>query len=115
MPAVASEPTPLRLVPAASLTSMPLEERWGESNLPVFRPLAELCGPEQAPIAMLSHSLASGMSMWDPQLTALQSRFRILRYDTRGHGGSDVPDGPYRLDDLVADAVAPRLSVMHAQ
>jgi hypothetical protein len=45
--AVASEPTPLRLVPVASLTSMPLEERWGESNLPVFRPLTELCGPEQ--------------------------------------------------------------------
>jgi hypothetical protein len=45
--AVASEPTPLQLVPAASLTSMPLEERWGESNLPVFRPLAELCGPDQ--------------------------------------------------------------------
>jgi 3-oxoadipate enol-lactonase len=66
----------------------------------------ELCGPEQAPVAMLSHSLASGMSMWDPQLTALQSRFRILRYDTRGHGGSDVPAAPYRLDDLVADAVA---------
>ena len=44
----------------------------------------ELCGPEQAPVAMLSHSLASGMSMWDPQLTALQSRFRSLLYDTRG-------------------------------
>jgi 3-oxoadipate enol-lactonase len=66
----------------------------------------ELCGPEQAPVVMLSHSLASGMSMWDLQLTALKSRFRILRYDTRGHGGSDVPAGPYRLDDLVADAVA---------
>jgi 3-oxoadipate enol-lactonase len=65
-----------------------------------------LCGPEQAPVAMLSHSLASDMSMWDPQLSALQSRFRILRYDTRGHGGSDVPAGPYRLDELVADAVA---------
>jgi 3-oxoadipate enol-lactonase len=66
----------------------------------------ELCGPEQAPVVMLSHSLASGMSMWDLQLAALKSRFRILRYDTRGHGGSDVPAGPYRLDDLVADAVA---------
>jgi 3-oxoadipate enol-lactonase len=66
----------------------------------------ELCGPEQAPVAMLSHSLASGMSMWDPQLTALQSRFRILRYDTRGHGGSEAPEAPYRLEDLVADAVA---------
>jgi 3-oxoadipate enol-lactonase len=66
----------------------------------------ELCGPEQAPVVMLSHSLASGMSMWDPQLVALRSRFRILRYDTRGHGGSDVPAAPYRLDDLVTDAVA---------
>ena len=66
----------------------------------------QLCGPEHAPVAMLSHSLASGLSMWDSQLDALKSRFRILRYDSRGHGGSDVPAGPYRLDDLVADAVA---------
>jgi 3-oxoadipate enol-lactonase len=66
----------------------------------------ELCGEAGRPVVMLSHSLASGMSMWDPQLPALQHRYRILRYDTRGHGGSEVPQPPYRLEDLVADAVA---------
>ncbi|MFO7708790.1 MAG: 3-oxoadipate enol-lactonase [Desulfobacterales bacterium] len=66
----------------------------------------ELCGASTRPVVMLSHSLASGISMWDPQLTALQPAFRILRYDTRGHGGSEVPPPPYRLDELVEDAVA---------
>jgi 3-oxoadipate enol-lactonase len=66
----------------------------------------ELCGDLAGPVVMLSHSLASGSSMWDWQLAALQSRFRVLRYDTRGHGGSEVPPAPYRLDELVEDAVA---------
>jgi 3-oxoadipate enol-lactonase len=55
---------------------------------------------------MLSHSLGSNLHMWDPQLAALESRFRVLRYDTRGHGGSDVPEGAYRLEELVADAAS---------
>jgi 3-oxoadipate enol-lactonase len=54
---------------------------------------------------MLSHSLGSDLRMWDPQLAVLESRFRVLRYDTRGHGGSDVPEGAYTLEQLVADAV----------
>lgn len=66
----------------------------------------ELSGARQAPVVMLSHSLGSNLHMWDPQMTALEARFRVLRYDTRGHGGSDVPDGAYTLDQLVADAVA---------
>jgi 3-oxoadipate enol-lactonase len=66
----------------------------------------ELSGPPQAPVVMLSHSLGSNLHMWDPQLAALEGRFRVLRYDTRGHGGSDVPEGAYRLEELVADAVS---------
>jgi 3-oxoadipate enol-lactonase len=66
----------------------------------------ELSGPRQAPVVMLSHSLGSNLHMWDPQMTALESRFRVLRYDTRGHGASDAPEGAYTLDQLVADAVA---------
>ncbi len=66
----------------------------------------ELCGASTQPVVMLSHSLASGMSMWDYQLAALQSDFRVLRYDTRGHGGSEAPPPPYRLDELVEDAAA---------
>lgn len=65
----------------------------------------ELCGAAGKNVVMLSHSLAAGMSMWDAQLAALQHRFRVLRYDTRGHGGSEVPPSPYRLEELVADAV----------
>jgi len=66
----------------------------------------ELSGPRQAAVVMLSHSLGSNLHMWDPQMTALEARLRVLRYDTRGHGASDVPDAAYTLDQLVADAVA---------
>ena len=66
----------------------------------------ELCGAADKSVVMLSHSLAAGMSMWDAQLAALQHGFRVLRYDTRGHGGSKVPPPPYRLEELVADAAA---------
>jgi 3-oxoadipate enol-lactonase len=64
---------------------------------------AELEGPEHAPVATLSHSLAASLEMWRPQMPTLTRRFRVLRYDTRGHGGTDVPAGPYRLEDLAED------------
>jgi len=64
----------------------------------------ELSGPKNAPVVMLSHSLGSNLHMWDPQMAALEGRFRVLRYDTRGHGGSDVPEGAYTLEQLVTDA-----------
>jgi 3-oxoadipate enol-lactonase len=65
----------------------------------------ELSGKEQAPVVVLSHSLACSMLMWTPQLELLESAFRVLRYDTRGHGGSDAPSGPYSLAQLVDDAI----------
>ena len=55
---------------------------------------------------MLSHSLASSMVMWNPQLESLESHFKVLRYDMRGHGASDAPDGAYTLELLAEDAVA---------
>lgn len=61
-------------------------------------------GNPSGPTLMFSHSLGAALGMWDPQLE-LGDRFRLLRYDTRGHGRSDAPEGPYRLEDLVADAV----------
>ena len=66
----------------------------------------ELVGDPQSPVVMLSHALGASAGMWDAQLPALTQRYRVLRYDTRGHGQSDVPPPPYTLDELVDDAVA---------
>jgi 3-oxoadipate enol-lactonase len=66
----------------------------------------ELTGREKAPAVMLSHSLASSMVMWNPQLAALEPHFQVLRYDMRGHGRSEAPEGAYTLEMLVEDAAA---------
>ena len=62
-------------------------------------------GPDGAPWLTFSNSLAADMTMWDPQIGALADRFRVLRYDTRGHGDSSGPAGDYSFDDLVGDVV----------
>jgi 3-oxoadipate enol-lactonase len=62
-------------------------------------------GPDAAPVLMLSNSLGTTRAMWDQQAKSLSAHFRILRYDTRGHGQSDVPAGAYGLDRLGRDAV----------
>jgi 3-oxoadipate enol-lactonase len=63
-------------------------------------------GPADAPVVVLSNSLGATRAMWDPQVPALAERYRVITYDTRGHGESPVPAGPYSLDDLVDDLVA---------
>lgn len=65
----------------------------------------ELAGPPDAPVLVLSNSLGTTLAMWDPQMPALTERFRVLRYDQRGHGRSPVPPGPYSLDDLGRDVL----------
>jgi 3-oxoadipate enol-lactonase len=65
----------------------------------------ELSGEKQAPVVVLSHSLACSMVMWRPQLDLLEPHFQVLRFDTRGHGGSDAPAGSYTLEQLVDDAI----------
>jgi 3-oxoadipate enol-lactonase len=54
---------------------------------------------------LLSHGLATDLGMWDELADVLKDRYRVLRYDARGHGGSAAPEGDYTLDQLVADAV----------
>ena len=66
----------------------------------------EVAGAQGAPVLVLSNSLGSTGAMWDPQVTTLAERLRVVRYDHRGHGGSPVPPGPYELADLGADALA---------
>jgi 3-oxoadipate enol-lactonase len=63
-------------------------------------------GPASGPVITMSHSLATDLSMWDPQARALAARYRVLRYDTRGHGGTDAPAGGYTLSQLADDARA---------
>ena len=65
-----------------------------------------LSGNTSGPVVLLSHSLATSLDLWSPQLAALEPQFRVLRYDTRGHGSSDAPQGAYTLAQLADDAVA---------
>ena len=60
----------------------------------------EIEGPESAPVVVMSHSLAANVGMWEDQMPIL-GEYRVLRYDTRGHGGTDAPEGDYTLDQLV--------------
>ncbi len=62
-------------------------------------------GPDGAPWIVLSNSLGATMDMWKPQLAVLTRRYRVLRYDTRGHGQSDAPEGPYSFEELVGDVL----------
>lgn len=65
-----------------------------------------LSGPPGAPVVVLTGSLGTDLSMWEPQATALATRFRVLQVDLRGHGGSPVPAGPYSIADLGGDLLA---------
>lgn len=62
-------------------------------------------GLEEGPVLILSNSLGTSMAMWEPQVVALGERFRLLRYDKRGHGRSSVPPGGYGLDRLGRDVI----------
>jgi 3-oxoadipate enol-lactonase len=57
----------------------------------------------EGPWLTLSHSLACNLHMWDPQMPALKRRFKVLRFDTRGHGQSGAPEGDYTLEQLADD------------
>jgi 3-oxoadipate enol-lactonase/4-carboxymuconolactone decarboxylase len=56
-------------------------------------------------VLVLSHSIGTDHGMWEPQVADLAQRFQILRYDTRGHGASDVPAGDYTIDQLGEDVL----------
>jgi 3-oxoadipate enol-lactonase len=62
-------------------------------------------GPADGPVLVLSGSLGSTLEMWWPQVTPFSAHFRLLRYDTRGHGASSVPPGPYTITQLGTDVL----------
>lgn len=64
-----------------------------------------LQGLESGPAIVFSNGLGTTTAMWQPQLQPLEARFRILRFDTRGHGHSSVPEGPYDVQMLATDVL----------
>ncbi|MBK5007458.1 3-oxoadipate enol-lactonase [Pseudomonas sp. S32] len=66
----------------------------------------QLDGPEAAPVLVLSNSLGTDLGMWETQLPLWSQHFRVLRYDTRGHGASLVTAGPYSIEQLSRDVLA---------
>lgn len=63
----------------------------------------EIAGADSAPWITLSHSLACNLHMWDEQMDVLTKKFRVLRFDTRGHGQSGAPPGDYTLEQMADD------------
>lgn len=63
-------------------------------------------GTPSGPPVLLAPSLGTTMAMWDELAGALGGRYRVIRFDTRGHGGSPVPNGPYSTADLAGDVLA---------
>ena len=62
-------------------------------------------GDADSPVLILSNSIATDHRMWDRQIAELTRPFRVLRYDMRGHGGSDASMGAYSLDRLGRDVI----------
>ena len=69
-----------------------------------FQLNCEIDGKEDAPWVTFSHALGNNLTLWDEQVNILKKDYRILRYDHRGHGGSDAPPGAYSFNDLMRDA-----------
>lgn len=63
-------------------------------------------GDAAAPALVLGNSLGTTLEMWEPQVPAFAQTFRVIRYDTRGHGGSPVTPGPYSFEELGQDVLA---------
>jgi 3-oxoadipate enol-lactonase len=75
------------------------------ADLPDARIHYTLTGPTAAPVIVFSNSLGATLSMWDLQAAAFSDRFRVLGYDTRGHGESSVSPGPYSIEQLGKDVL----------
>ena len=69
------------------------------------RLVASLDGPPGAPVVVLGNSLGTTCELWEPQAGVLGGKFRLLRYEHRGHGGSPAPPGPYDIADLATDVL----------
>lgn len=66
---------------------------------------SSVSGRDGGPTLLLLNSFGATQAMWDPQMSLLESRYRVIRCDTRGHGQSSTPTAPYNFDDIVADVL----------
>jgi 3-oxoadipate enol-lactonase len=73
------------------------------AELKDFRMHYEIAGPEGAPVLMFSNPLGTDLTVWDAQAGEFAKKFRVLRYDKRGHGQSAAPPGPYTIELLARD------------
>ncbi len=71
--------------------------------LPDLRLNYRLDGPKNGPVLVLTHALLTDLTIWDDVIPLLPPGLRILRYDHRGHGASDVPAPPYSMGALIRD------------
>jgi 3-oxoadipate enol-lactonase len=75
-------------------------------NVVTARLAHTVTGIDAAPVVVLGSSLGTTRAMWDPQVASLAERFRVISYDHRGHGESEVPAAPYQIADLGGDVLA---------
>ncbi len=85
-----------------------MSDTWQTGTISVegVRLVYRVDGPPASPVLILSHSLGLDLRMWEPQMPDFASHFRVVRYDSRGHGRSDAPAGPYTLEQQALDLVA---------
>jgi 3-carboxy-cis,cis-muconate cycloisomerase len=74
-------------------------------ELPGVRTHYRWDGPADEPVLLFSNGLGTNLTMWEGQIAAFSEKFRVLRYDQRGHGRSSVPPGPYSIEELGRDVV----------
>jgi 3-oxoadipate enol-lactonase len=65
----------------------------------------EIAGSDQAPVVVLHHPLATNLSIWDEITAALTPKYRVVRFDARGHGKTEATKGAYSFETLTADTV----------
>jgi 3-oxoadipate enol-lactonase len=66
----------------------------------------QVTGPDDAHVVLLGGALGTTHTLWQAQVDVLSQRFRVVAYDHRGHGKSEVPPGPYAIADLGGDVLA---------
>ncbi len=86
-------------MPASKATTLTVQH--GAQSLHV-----QVEGRDDAPVVVLMHSLGTNLEMWDPQMPSLRRRFRVVRYDSRGHGKSSIPATPANVEELGLDTLA---------